>query len=459
MEGELGTCEIEVFMGTAVNILLLSPLIALLLYFCIKYPEIPFSIFIFVGYIKGKPWIQDINSYFDITLLFIIITLISLGFNFIRNKDDWLQNIKIDPRLLVPYFFLCFMMLLSFNYTGSPTYGLDKMIRFLTITTLITFLPYFLFWRKGSMERFLLPVVLLAAANGLQILILGSQASIGDIIENYIAIARLGGIALIAALFYLLRLQGKAIRKIFYWAMLPFILVTLLAPGGRGPIIAAVLSVFIVSLYIFIRLPAVKGKNIEISKVFRTELLITLMIFVVIGVSLISVFPQVFGKTEVRMSGLFRSISQDVTFADRMDLYKLALDTMSSFPAALIGLGIGGYNEASGAVDSLKGNYPHNIFLEVGAELGLLSLIVLLYLVIKSIGLALMNINNALTRDGFFLSMTVLVMFIYILINALISGDINDNRTLFLIIGIVFALRNRSMVEGFGEFGKENHIV
>jgi O-antigen ligase len=105
-----------------------------------------------------------------------------------------------------------------------------------------------------------------------------------------------------------------------------------------------------------------------------------------------------------------------------------------------VGLGPGGYNLSLGYGDAPRGMYPHNIVLEFAAEYGLLGLAAFLFLC----GLALRNAVSALRRGtdraGLVTGALGFAVLVYCLANAIVSGDINDNRLLFTAIGLCAAL-------------------
>jgi O-antigen ligase len=106
-------------------------------------------------------------------------------------------------------------------------------------------------------------------------------------------------------------------------------------------------------------------------------------------------------------------------------LYDLAWHLGLSHP---IGLGWGGY--ANYAPANLE--YPHDIVLEVFAEAG--------WLAAASLVLWIGYVwARARRRANDFEGMASLAVLTFMLMNALVSGDINDNRTFFLAIGLAIA--------------------
>jgi len=114
---------------------------------------------------------------------------------------------------------------------------------------------------------------------------------------------------------------------------------------------------------------------------------------------------------------------------ERVSMYTKALELMANVPQALWGIGIGGFTVAYTGIDAPSGEYPHNIFLEAGVELGVVGLTALVALVYWAFAAEL---------D---LAMTLLAAMVFVVGNSLVSGDLNDNRLLFAFVGVVHAVQ------------------
>lgn len=77
--------------------------------------------------------------------------------------------------------------------------------------------------------------------------------------------------------------------------------------------------------------------------------------------------------------------------------------------------------------------YPHNIVLEVLFELGVVGLVLLGAL----FGYALLNVARDWTDHGGATHVVLAVLFAYMLVNVMVTGDLNDNRFLFAIVGVM----------------------
>jgi O-antigen ligase len=106
----------------------------------------------------------------------------------------------------------------------------------------------------------------------------------------------------------------------------------------------------------------------------------------------------------------------------------------SSLTHTLVGVGTGGYASLS----STGANYPHNIFLEVGSELGVLGLLALAAFVISVVVRLLRLVAAGGENAGW--SGLLLTLFVFSLVNAQFSGDVPYNSGLWLWGGVASGL-------------------
>ncbi len=122
----------------------------------------------------------------------------------------------------------------------------------------------------------------------------------------------------------------------------------------------------------------------------------------------------------------------------RLQFYRAALDTFIQNPVS--GAGTGSFT-ALAPVPGVA--YPHNLFLELAAELGIVGLVLSLVLVFAPLG----RLVFSRLRAGDAPLAGALV--IYCLVNAMVSGDINGNFPLWLAAGVTASLTMAGKDEGF----------
>jgi hypothetical protein len=101
-------------------------------------------------------------------------------------------------------------------------------------------------------------------------------------------------------------------------------------------------------------------------------------------------------------------------------------------------LGIGGFVMDYGGYDAISGDYPHNIFLEIGSELGVIGMIAFLWMLGWTFSRWL-ALRRKARGNQLHVVYTLFAMLVFELINACVSGDINTNRLLFGCLGLVVA--------------------
>ncbi|MEM2164053.1 MAG: hypothetical protein QXR62_06520, partial [Candidatus Bathyarchaeia archaeon] len=83
--------------------------------------------------------------------------------------------------------------------------------------------------------------------------------------------------------------------------------------------------------------------------------------------------------------------------------------------------------------------YPHNIILELGAELGLIGVLIFAMMIGMAFAKSLVTLG-AQRGFGKIATRYLLVVCCFTLLNAMVSGDINDNRILFTSVALLACL-------------------
>jgi O-antigen ligase len=118
------------------------------------------------------------------------------------------------------------------------------------------------------------------------------------------------------------------------------------------------------------------------------------------------------------------------TVGRRLELYRQAIEGFAEKP--FLGWGIGSFSVYAAGSD--KRLYPHNLVLLIAVEQGLLGLAAFAALLI-ALARALKKIIAVTEGKWVFLVWVIL----YCLTNAMVSGDLDDQRALLLWCGVAFA--------------------
>lgn len=440
---------ILLFLGVITNpiIMVLIPLGLIILWWLINNPAITLMILSLTAIIKGY-----LINYFpvieilDITVIATII--IWLGLVKILLEGNW--KLPSEPKSIV-YLFLIFGLLLgiSYIYTASPDYGFRKILRFNTFAVTIFISPLLIIKSPADSKRllsyfyFLLVIIIgimllqfvyfLKWGDFAIVLAYWNRISIPG--ANPIQVSRY--LAIGAAMMIALLIRNKPSQSLHYFAILFVILLSIILSGSRGPLV----SIIIGSIVYAILYERKHSSRIYGYGILAIGTIITLLLL--LPESLTQRFFDISQGSVIMTQQGVRRIS---TIATRFEFWSMSLQAwFSSITSFFIGLGAGSFSSLFIWRDWRW--YPHNLFFEIIAELGLIGLVIGVLFIIKSYQI----INKGIQRGSFtdhsalWVAGTV-VMFIA----AQFSGDINDNRILWMFIGISIASTHVDNLYGLG---------
>ena len=325
---------------------------------------------------------------------------------------------------------LLFYSLYLFIFISTPVlwivfdvnlYGFEKFMNFWIIVVPLTFIVAEMFDSKQVMKMFfvLLGVscfLALLSAVGLSVSERadGRMATLGG---GPIVFARWMGFGIIT-----LFLLPYKFKSGFKYLMLVTFLILALASGSRGPILA----LFIIGIIYL-------GLNFN-----------RIIVKVSLGVVLISLFILISGVGE-KISGVgnfdrvFMNVSKKggskQSTSTRTNLAIGSLILLQQYP---LGVGAGNWQQVSNEIRPthlMPLEYPHNLFLEVACEYGLHVLFILVLLFIFIIHLSYVKMIKY--KDENSLYPLLFYLLIFLSLNSLVSGMLNDSRLLFIIISMV----------------------
>ena len=123
---------------------------------------------------------------------------------------------------------------------------------------------------------------------------------------------------------------------------------------------------------------------------------------------------------------------------ERVNMAKASFAAFSKVPECFSRPRARGFTVTYLGFDDIRGAYRIR-YPEAGTELGITGLAAIICLVMWSLGKARDNIKKA-AGNNYYYAAAVLALFLFMLINAMKSGDINDNRQFFTSVGMIFAL-------------------
>jgi O-antigen ligase len=382
--------------------------------FLVREPLALLTLYVYVGLFKEQAVVQAIP--FDVTLA---LGLLLAGLCFVRWASGRARPIPVA--LAAPVAVIGVMLVISLSWTPSPDYGGEKALKFLTLTLLATVAPFFLVEEQHDLRRYLSWTIVLALVAAVLTLMSppeGDRLTISSA-SNTIGVSHLlctaALILLVGALTDLLAARG--------WAVVAGLglIVIAAAVGSRGPLLALALALAATGLAWLARVP---------RKV--------LPVLVVVGISaallpLVSL-PQ--GSSQ-RLAAAARDPVAELRSDARYTTFGQALQLIEQRP--LVGVGTGGF-QSVGTLGYPPEDYPHNLFLEVWSELGLAAAVVL----VASIVAVLVGMWRRAWRlppgPSRQLVYVIVGLFVFNLLTAQVTGDLNENRTLWGSFGVAWLI-------------------
>ena len=437
------------FIGVNTNptIMVLIPLGLIILWWLINNPAIALMILSLTAIIKG--YLINYFPVIEIVDITVIATLIIwLGLVKILLEGNW--KLPSEQKSIV-YLFLIFGLLLgiSYIYTVSPDYGFRKILRFNTFAVTMFISPLLIIKSPADSKRllsyfyFLLVIIIgimllqfvyfLKWGDFAIVLAYWNRISIPG--ANPIQVSRY--LAIGAAMMIALLIRNKPSQSLHYFSILFMILLSIILSGSRGPLVSIIIGSIVY---------AILYERKHSSRIFGYGILAVGTIIILLILLPESLTQRFFDISQGSVIITQQGVQRISTIATRFEFWSMSLQAwFSSITSFFIGLGAGGFSSLFIWRDWHW--YPHNLIFEIIAELGMVGLVIGVLFIIKTYQI----INKGIQRGSFtdhsalWVAGTV-VMFIA----AQFSGDINDNRILWMFIGISIASTHVDNLYGLG---------
>ncbi|MFS0703559.1 O-antigen ligase family protein [Cellulomonas sp. 179-A 9B4 NHS] len=300
----------------------------------------------------------------------------------------------------------------SFDAPGSD-YGRTKVLTLFTVTAVLMLSPFVLFRERSHLDYFFSAT--LGIASIAAVLTITNPASVADYSTrvtfdgtNTIGAARVLGAGIVVCVIRAVWSTTTVRRRLTYGALTPVLLWGLLSTGSRGPFIATALAVLAVCAVAL----ATRRSN---------GWMIAVLTAVIFGGAAIAERASTDGTS--RIFGFFEG-TRDTSTRARNELWR---GTAEAIPDHPLGVGVGSFSDTQVLWGTYT--YPHNVILEVFAEAGWTTGILLCLIVAIGTVRSIRGANVA----GDFLTLGLLV---FALVNAMVSGDINSNRLVWVMLAI-----------------------
>lgn len=372
----------------------------------LRYPEGALGLFFLVGLVKGDPSLS--SSPVDLTVLIGVVVQVSICYRIFIKRQA--LTLPVEYFFYVP---LLAMMVLSLTYTPDLAGGMDKLLRFVCLTGIGIVAPFVLFDVPVKINRFFATLILggvALAANSMRML--GGEERMVSPSGLNTELGAASAVALIliwGLVFPRLSLVG---RMLFY-PILGLLGVALIGSGGRFANVSAVICIFVGALLC--------------RKLFWDILLA--------GALGLLALPFVW-IPQASFDYLLSIWHPSQAMGTRDDLMWLGVRMFAEHP--ILGVGAQGFRYLS--PNPLTYNYPHNLILELGSEMGVIAALSFLAIIFCAFREIIRQLLDPVRRNP--LTATIFLLLIYVFLDAMVSGDINDLRFMWFVFGLPFVLRN-----------------
>lgn len=343
---------------------------------------------------------------------------------------DILNIDKFSLKTILTTFSFGIFMSLYIIISPEKFYGLTKILDFFTIIFLIVLLSNIFLVNTKDVEKLLRAITNISLFIGVITIILiffhtgGIIARLGTSVARDIKLFEVNfavsiwfgrriGLGFLSSL-YLTKLYPTKKNKIK--TSLLFVL-TLLSVS-RGPLIAIFVCLLLI---IFKEIKKIKNYKRIIKYIISTIIIFSSAVAIYLTNTNYSYFGRLFNFG-------------DNNALTRIHLYDLSIKQFISNP---LGIGLGGFASFGGIH-----KYPHNIFLEILVELGILGFIFFIIIVLKSFIDYKQYVNKYKDSRKIILIQYSIIVLIFAIINALFSGDIGSNEYIWFAISLVAILKN-----------------
>lgn len=336
----------------------------LVTYYLLKYPEISLALFINAYVIKG-----GINiGYFNLTAILLIITVTGFIFKKFSKKEGINFKLQLSDKCLI---FFVAVLAIGCIYSLNRNEGIIKTLR----SIVIVFVPYLLariFIIKGDqIKLFLRSISIIALVISFLLITIsifgnytGGRMSFLQASPIPVSVLFIVGLVIFTiGITHNIFNEWKYGKLFCTIAIIP-LLYSIFLVASRGPLISAIVGLIFCVLILF----KTKIKNRNSTTIVIISLILVLVLISCYDIIYSNPFISKFVPDVKRFIPNVKYFSlmnaKNISVNIRLKHYSDAWQLFKQKP--LFGMGTGGF----------PGGYPHNIFLEIAAENGLLGLII-----------------------------------------------------------------------------------
>ena len=382
--------------------------------------EMLFVLFLYSGAIKSARFLSWLPI--DLTILLLLLS-VTAGFYFFLKSN---LKFRLNKHMLIMNILVgCFFTWVSASvlWSLSADYALYKAINILALGGWSFFAGVFIVGSSiERVKRFFSLVAIFGVLFSIQFTLLGSEQGQSSVLQNlsndYIRTSLIISTTLLLfSIYYFMTINKSYIKNIFLILIQLYLLIIVLSLGAKGPLVALFISYVV--LFLYLRAPQNKSFN------FRKT--IKYFIYLAGIVYFLPLIDYEQFRAVDRFNDLIVNSDSQLEFGGRVWLNLTALNMWEESP--IIGKGIGSFGLHVYSEDIRA--YPHNIFTETMAELGLIGLLLLVAIFFVTL--------RMVPRSDDLMFVIPYVVLIFYLITAQFSSTLSDHRLLFTLLGIVSA--------------------
>lgn len=382
--------------------------------------EALFALLLFAGVFKNDPRLAWVPV--DLTLLLLVGTVVYAAVIIAASRGRAAEGTYAFLAL-----FAVFLIYATASLTWTP--GREYAQAKAAYLWAVVFLPVLVSSiiiadDPDRLRRFLGAMAVMSLAVGIIIVITfvrdRSNTFIRVLGGEYLGAGRMLGLG--ALLFYFHVLFGRTRRAVAVYLAIFLVLAALqLVMGGRGPLVALILSLPIPFGFGVI----IKQDDVRLRRFALAVLAVLAAVVAALGYFLVT-NAELFTLRRVLL--LFGS-DIGASASTRLTHYAQAFAAWKEHP--LFGWGLGSYPIIAGVADHKY--HPHNLVLEVLCELGLVGLVLL---AIAAVG-ALRWGARIIRGTGSEQAIAVFTLLTFCTLNAMISNDITENRLVWVFLALL----------------------
>ena len=378
------------------------------------------AVFLTAGFFKADPRLAWMPI--DLTVLAAALSLAIAAWRCARERGLILPStleIAALFALTVP----------SIMVTKWLPYPTEKVTRFYTLTFLAALAPTFLIRTQDELRRLLNALAVLGAAMAFDVTLTlltnpGQLLRITAFGSNTIALGRAAGMAFL----WVLVLRANRRVSLGLTLLLPILGLVIVASGSRGPLLATAIAALMGYL--------VLAK----ARVTRT---IHVIVFAMVASGAFVATDAALPRGSLTRVERFLSGRTGESESKRWEALVVSLDRI---PSAPLGIGFGGFATKINLWPGEERQFPHDVVVELLLETGWAAGAYFIWLLCRSF----YRVNRLRSTDYASLGADGLLCFlIFLTVNELISGELNDSKILFAFVAIALSYERMRAHQSF----------